>query len=136
MKTVRLVTCDDAMQAHILQGALENEGIESVLHNEYFSSIYKCNVGSIAGVDILVAESDYKRALEVLKQNHSWQEEQELCPFCGSSEIKLVWKRGHHWRAAASLLLSQLSAIPLKGGKHWEYECKQCHKLFDHPLIR
>ena len=34
MKTVKLITCNDAMKAHILQGALENEGIESILHNE------------------------------------------------------------------------------------------------------
>ena len=32
MKTVKLITCNDAMKAHILQGALENEGIESILH--------------------------------------------------------------------------------------------------------
>ena len=38
MKTVKLITCNDAMEAHILQGALENEGIESVLHNENFST--------------------------------------------------------------------------------------------------
>ena len=30
MKTVKLITCNDAMKAHILQGALENEGIESI----------------------------------------------------------------------------------------------------------
>lgn len=36
MKTVKLITCNDAMKAHILQGALENEGIESILHNENF----------------------------------------------------------------------------------------------------
>ena len=39
MKTVKLITCNDAMKAHILQGALENEGIESILHNENFSTV-------------------------------------------------------------------------------------------------
>ena len=39
MKTVKLITCNDAMKAHILQGALENEGIESILHNENFSTL-------------------------------------------------------------------------------------------------
>ena len=34
MKTVRLITCDGAFQARLIQGALENEGIASVLHNE------------------------------------------------------------------------------------------------------
>ena len=50
MKTVKLITCNDAMKAHILQGALENEGIESILHNENFSTLYKSCVSSIAGV--------------------------------------------------------------------------------------
>ena len=30
MKTVKLITCSDAAQAHIIQGALENEGISSL----------------------------------------------------------------------------------------------------------
>lgn len=34
MKTVRLITCENDAQAHILQGALENEGIPAILHNE------------------------------------------------------------------------------------------------------
>lgn len=39
MKTVKLITCDDAFQAHVIQGALKNEGIASVLHNENMSSV-------------------------------------------------------------------------------------------------
>lgn len=34
MKTVKLITCDDAFQAHVIQGALKNEGIASVLYGE------------------------------------------------------------------------------------------------------
>ena len=56
MKTVKLITCNDAMKAHILQGALENEGIESILHNENFSTLYKSCVSSIAGEDIQVSD--------------------------------------------------------------------------------
>lgn len=56
MKTVKLITCNDAMKAHILQGALENEGIESILHNENFSTLYKSCVSSIAGGKIIAAE--------------------------------------------------------------------------------
>lgn len=78
MKTVKLITCNDAMEAHILQGALENEGIESVLHNENFSFLYRSYVSSIAGVDILVVDEDYDKAVRVLKQNQSWPEELTL----------------------------------------------------------
>ena len=41
MKTVKLITCDEAFQAHIIQGALENEGIASVLHNENTSTVLR-----------------------------------------------------------------------------------------------
>ena len=48
------------MQAHIFQGALENEGIESLLHNENLSSLLKSCVSNISGVDIFVYEKDYE----------------------------------------------------------------------------
>ncbi|MFQ8805104.1 MAG: hypothetical protein ACLR8Y_08455 [Alistipes indistinctus] len=38
MQTVTLTTCDNAAEAHLLQGALANAGIESVLTNEYTAS--------------------------------------------------------------------------------------------------
>ena len=36
MRTVRVFTCYDSFQAQIIQGALENEGITSVLHNRVY----------------------------------------------------------------------------------------------------
>ena len=78
MKTVKLITCNDAMKAHILQGALENEGIESILHNENFSTLYKSCVSSIAGVDILVADEDYENAVQVLKDNGDMEKAMEF----------------------------------------------------------
>ena len=133
MKTGKLITCNDAMKAHILQGALENEGIESVLHNENFSFLYRSYVSSIAGVDILVVDEDYDKAVRVLKQNQSWPEELTLCPYCGSSDIKLVLRKGKKLRAIGAAVLSMLAAAP-PGSNHWEYTCKQCHKTFDKPV--
>ena len=108
MKTVKLITCNDAMKAHILQGALENEGIESILHNENFSTLYKSCVSSIAGVDILVADEDYEKAVQVLRQ-------------------------GHKLRAVGAAVLSMLAAAP-PGDNHWEYTCQQCHQTFETPV--
>lgn len=51
MKTVKLMTCNDAAQAHIIQGALENVGIESLLHNENMSTLLRGYVNDIAGVE-------------------------------------------------------------------------------------
>ncbi len=135
MKTVKLITCNDAMKAHILQGALENEGIESILHNENFSTLYKSCVSSIAGVDILVVDEDYDKAVQVLRDNDSWPEELTLCPYCGSSDIRLVLRKGKRWRAMGAAVLSALMVIP-PGDNHWNYICKQCHKNFEMPVSK
>ena len=47
MKTVKLITCSDAAQAHIIQGALENEGISSLLHNENMSTLLRGYINDI-----------------------------------------------------------------------------------------
>ena len=115
MKTVKLITCNDAMKAHILQGALENEGIESILHNENFSTLYKSCVSNIAGVDILVADEDYENAVQVLRDNDSWPEELTLCPYCGSSDIQLVLRKGKRWRAMGRSRGDRPAGQPLAG---------------------
>ena len=53
MKTVRLITCENDAQAHILQGALENEGIPAILHNEITARVLNGYIGHL-GTDILV----------------------------------------------------------------------------------
>ena len=135
MKTVKLITCNDAMKAHILQGALENEGIESILHNENFSTLYKSCVSNIAGVDILVGEKDYEEAISLLEQNQMIPEQLKYCPFCGSPDIKFVLRKGHRMRAVAAVIASLLaSAAP--GTNHWEYVCNQCKGRFEKPVAK
>ena len=93
MKTVKLITCNDAAQAHIIQGALENEGISSLLHNENMSTLLRGYINDIAGVDVLVDETDYEAAVRLLEQNEMIPEQLKYCPFCGSSDIKFVLKK-------------------------------------------
>ena len=86
MKTVKLITCSDAAQAHIIQGALENEGISSLLHNENMSTLLRGYINDIAGVDVLVDEADYEAAVRLLEQNH-WE---YVCHACGGKFEKPV----------------------------------------------
>lgn len=60
------MTCDNSFQAHIVQGALLNEGITSVLHNEMTSNVFGAFCRTIAGVEVFVYEKDYERALRVV----------------------------------------------------------------------
>ena len=135
MKTVRLITCNDAMTAHILQGALENEGVESVLHNENFSFLYRCFVQNISGVDVFVMEEDYEKAVQILKDNQSWPEDLKYCPYCGSSDIKFVLKKSTRGRAISAAIICAYACVP-PGNSYWEYVCKQCHRVFEIPASK
>ncbi|MCD8167111.1 MAG: DUF2007 domain-containing protein [Bacteroides sp.] len=87
-KTVILMTCRDSVQAHIIQGALENEGIPSILHNEHVVNLLP-NMNNIMnlGVQILVFESDLERAMDILKRNQP--PKVKYCPDCGSEDLSL-----------------------------------------------
>ena len=52
MRTVRVFTCYDSFQAQIIQGALENEGITSVLHNIHTSDVLRGFEASFTEIDI------------------------------------------------------------------------------------
>ena len=135
MKTVRLITCDDAVQAHIIQGALKNEDIASLLHNENMSTVMRGYSSEIAGVDVLVYEDDYNRAVDLLERNQMIPEQLKYCPCCGASDIKFVLRKQHRIRAVMAALLSMLAAAP-PGTDHWEYVCKQCGAHFEKPVAR
>lgn len=66
MKTVLLSILDNSFQASLLQGVLNNEGIESFLKNEILSSV----LGNISGfkIQIFVYENDFERAWNILKE--------------------------------------------------------------------
>ena len=66
MKTVRLASFNDNVQAHMLQDILKDEGIESMLQGEYANQV----ISYIRGIDIdiLVFEKDLARAQAILKE--------------------------------------------------------------------
>lgn len=135
MKTVRLITCPDPAQAHIIQGALENEGIASLLHNENMSTVMRGYISDITGVDVLVYEKDFDRAADLLERNQMIPELLKYCPCCGTSDIEFVLRKQHRLRAIMATILSMLAAAP-PGTDHWEYVCKKCGAHFEKPVAK
>lgn len=113
MKTVRLITCDSSFQARLILGALENEGIAGILHNENSSNILKGYINNI-GVDIFVYEDEYEKALKVLEQNEIIAKQMKYCPYCHSDNIEYALKKEKKRRALFATFLSLLTATPLK----------------------
>ncbi len=134
-RTLRLITCDDAFRAHLIQGALDNEGIPSVIHNENTSNVMRGFVSNLSGVDVLVYEADYRKALDLLEQNQMIGEQLKYCPSCGSDDIRFGLRKGKRLRAVWAALLSALSFAP-PGTAHWEWHCRQCGARFEQPVSR
>lgn len=135
MKTVKLMTFNDAAQAHIVQGMLESEGIDSMLQNENMGGVLPGLINNISGVDMLVAESDYERAIELLEQNQMIPEQLKYCPACGAANIKFVLKKGRRLKATMAALACLLSGTP-PGTNHWEYVCNACGNRFEKPVAK
>lgn len=66
MKTVRLTSFNDNMQAHMLQDILKNEGIESMLQGELTNQVMSHLRGF--DTDVLVFEKDLDHARTILKE--------------------------------------------------------------------
>ena len=66
MKTVRLTSFQDNVQAHMLQDILRNEGIESILQGELTNQVMSYLRGF--DTDILVFDKDLERAKKILKE--------------------------------------------------------------------
>lgn len=111
MKTVRLITCDSSFQARLILGALENEGIAGILHNENSSNILKGYINNI-GVDIFVYEDEYEKALKVLEQNEIIAKQMKYCPYCHSDNMEYALKREKNTCTICDIFISAYSNSP------------------------
>lgn len=69
-KTVRLMTCNTAPEAHMIKGRLENEGIECFLKNEESTNMLPMFNNMVGGgVQIMVFENDFERAEEIVNND-------------------------------------------------------------------
>lgn len=65
-KIVKLKSCDNSFQAHLLKGKLENEGIPCSLSNENMNTLYGGINNTFTAVGVYVFEKDYDKAVEIM----------------------------------------------------------------------
>jgi hypothetical protein len=130
MKTVRLLTLDSAAEAHILQGRLDSEEIESFITNENSTNLlpyYNNMLGS--GIQLFVREEDYEKARAILLDKIEPDTKNIICPYCGSVEISLGLGK-HKLFNIFNILISLLFIIPA-GNLKPKYFCKACKEEFN-----
>ena len=126
MSIIRLMTCDNAIKANIIKGHLKNEGIEAFTTNENFTNLmphYNRILNS--GVQIMIFDTDYDKASEILKLNIK---EEHICPNCQSKNIKFSLGK-NKIRKIFVIIFSLLTTTPFNNLKS-VYKCKDCQTEF------
>jgi len=119
------MTCDGLAEAYILKGRLLNEGIDCFLTNENFTTLmplYNNMLGS--GIQIVVNEEDIDKARAILKDKIEPNNQNLICPNCGSENIGLGLGRRKGFKIL-NIFIALLLFIPM-GNLKPKYYCKDC----------
>ena len=118
---ITIATFSNPLEAHIVRGRLEAEGIEtSVAHEHHIWANWFLST-ALGGVKLQVKPEDAQRAGQILQQEQAGDyealvtdsaeeiaEPRPACPVCGSEEITPVRRSGR-----VSLFIVWLSSLPL-----------------------
>ena len=131
MDFVLLESFDNYINAHIVFGRMEEEGIRCWLKDENTATVTPFFNNAIGGIKLMVDKEQLKLAKELL--NHFQQEKKSklACPACGSHNIELIpSKKPLNLLGAIAIWLGGSYAISPKNIWH----CYNCKKEFKEPV--
>jgi DNA-directed RNA polymerase subunit RPC12/RpoP len=116
-------------EAHLAKHALELEGVQCILRNEYLQGICEINVP----IELLVRAEDVGKAHAILEAPKAVPEDQPTkgesicCPECGSGSTELTWRppTGYSARVFGALR---------RDAERAKFRCFTCGKEFEARL--
>ena len=119
------------MEAHIVMGRLEEEGIRCWLKDEATATVTPYLTNALGGIKIMVVEEQYERALAILQEINAQKKAKYSCPKCGSNDIELITtpRKLSNWLGAVGGFL--FGDFALGVSKVWR--CFNCQAEFDEP---
>ncbi|MFT3703474.1 MAG: DUF2007 domain-containing protein [Agriterribacter sp.] len=129
MNAVVIRTFDTYIDANIILGKLQSEGIPCFLRDEYTVTIDPILSNAIGGIKLVVPESEVERAKELLK---SFDEEKKAvlqCPQCHSRNVEYISNpaKSGNWLSAIMGFFFASYALSIKK----VYHCFNCGFEFE-----
>lgn len=129
MNFITIRSFDNYIDANILRGKLQNEGIPCFLRDEYTVTIDPILSNAIGGIKLTVAETDMEKALELL---HVFDQEKKFhlqCPNCNALNVEYISnpQKSGNWLSAIITFLFGSYAVSIKK----VYHCFSCGYEFD-----
>jgi hypothetical protein len=131
MEFIAIDAYSNYIEANIVLGRLQEEGIECWLKDENTSTIMPVWNQATGGIRLMVAEPDSEKALQLLNQFHNEKREMLCCPFCNSSNIELIStpRKAINWLSAITTFFLGDYAMAVEK----QYHCFNCKKEFKVP---
>ena len=120
------------IDAHILLGRLQEEGIDCWLKNEATTTLIPIWTTAIGGIQVMVKREHASRAGKVLQKIEEEKKINSLCPVCYSHNIAYIntMRRPSNWfSAAVTFFLGSIALMPEQ-----RYHCFHCRAEFQQPL--
>jgi len=132
MDFVILQSFTSYIDAHILLGRLEEEGIRCWLKDENTVTINPIWTTAVGGIKLMVGRDQLERAAQLLEQFTEERKKARSCPKCGSHDIEFISspRKAVNWFSAfAGFLFADLA---IGAEKIWR--CFNCGAEFDEPV--
>ena len=128
MEFVQIRSFDNYIEANLVLGMLQEQGINCHLKDENNITIDPLLSPAIGGMKLMVYESQAERAREILNEAEREYVKTIPCPVCKSKSLQPVIiekKPASFWRALRSMLLSGQTETVSK-----KYVCENCGEEF------
>lgn len=131
MEFIHADTFIDYIEANIIMGRLQEEGINCWLRDEHTVTIDPILTNAIGGIKLMVAAPQLPRAMELLQAYREQKKKLIRCPNCGSHNVELVTtpRKAANW--FWTIFGGLLGSYSLAGDK--VYHCFACSYEFAEP---
>jgi len=131
MEFALLESFENYIDAHIIAGRLENEGIRCWLKDENTVTVTPFFSNAVGGIKLMVATDRFKEAKQLLHQFLLEKKSKLACPYCGSHDIDLLPSdKPLNMLGAIGTWLVGRYAISTENA----WSCYSCNKKFKEPV--
>ncbi|MEP7255664.1 MAG: DUF2007 domain-containing protein [Ferruginibacter sp.] len=128
MNFKQIASYDNYMLANMTLGMLQENEINCHLKDEHIVTIDPLLNPAVGGIKILVAETDYERALEIIKKAEEDYIKDIPCPNCQSHSLSVEEKISNpenFWGKLKNQIAYGQTSTYRK-----QYRCKNCNRIF------
>jgi len=126
-----LESFENYIDAHIVSGRLEEEGIRCWLKDENTVTVTPFFSNAVGGIKLMVTKEQLEEARQLLDQFKQDKKSKPACPYCGSHDIDLLpSEKPLNMLGAIGTWLVGRYAISTEN----EWHCYSCNKKFKEPV--